>query len=98
MRGLVLPISPRRPNIISVICAFILLIFAASASATNAQKMTVLTALAPQSQGEPESSTTQKPQKKKGLAPLRNEEEPDGSRVTITYNEPLSDYSAYREG
>jgi hypothetical protein len=42
--------------------------------------------------------TNQKPQKKKGLAPLRNEEAPEGSRVTITYNEPLSDYSAYRKG
>ncbi|HEX8919848.1 MAG TPA: hypothetical protein VF766_00125, partial [Pyrinomonadaceae bacterium] len=43
----------------------------------------------------PSPSTSQK---KKGLAPLRKDEAPDGSRVTITYNEPLSDYSAYRSG
>lgn len=102
MRGLVLPISPGRPDIIFATYAFILLIFAACATATNAQKMTMIVtvtpALSPQAQSEPESSTTQKPQKKKGLTPLRNEDEPDGSRVTITYNEPLSDYSAYREG
>lgn len=47
-----------------------------------------------------DSSNTERPQpKKKGLAPVRQEDGPDGSsRVTITYNTPLSDYSAYRQG
>jgi hypothetical protein len=44
------------------------------------------------------SNTREQPQKKRGLAPLRNEEAPEGSRVTIIYNLPLSDYSAYRQG
>ncbi|HEX8775338.1 MAG TPA: HEAT repeat domain-containing protein [Pyrinomonadaceae bacterium] len=97
MRGLVFPISPGRPHIISA--AFILIIFAACATDASARKTTpLLPALAPQAQGGTDSSTTQKPQKKKGLTPVRHEEAADGSRVTITYNEPLSDYSAYREG
>lgn len=46
-----------------------------------------------------DSSNTQRPQpQKKGLAPVRQEDGPDGSRVTVTYNAPLSDYSAYRQG
>ncbi|HEY6190365.1 MAG TPA: hypothetical protein VIW80_22125 [Pyrinomonadaceae bacterium] len=95
MRRLVLPISPGLPGIISA--TFIILIFAACA--IGAQQTTMLPALGLRAQSGPESSSGQKPQKKKkGLAPVRNEEAPEGSRVTITYNEPLSDYSAYRQG
>ncbi|MBA3805070.1 MAG: hypothetical protein H0X14_05080, partial [Acidobacteria bacterium] len=47
----------------------------------------------------PQSAPSPSPaQKKRGLSQLRSDEAREGSRVTITYNEPLSDYSAYRSG
>src|SRR5215210_3074656 len=98
MRGLVLPIPPQRPRIISVLYALFILIFAAWPLETGAQKLFTTPLGLQEGQASANTSATPKPQKKKGLAPLRNEEAPEGSRVTITYNEPLSDYSAYRQG
>jgi hypothetical protein len=93
MRGSVLPISSSSRRRVVSASVSVLLIFMACVQAR------VLTAATVRAQSGRDSSNKEKPQpKKKGLAPLRQEEAPDGSRVTITYNTPLSDYSAYRRG
>jgi hypothetical protein len=88
MRGLVLPISSSiLTRVVSAsVCLLCILIACVSSAGVRAQ-------------GGLDSSNRESLQpKKKGLAPVRQEEAPDGSRVTVTYNAPLSDYSAYRRG
>jgi hypothetical protein len=97
MRDLVLPISPGRANIIYALSVFTLFVSPWCAQEARAHRI-ILPALRLQTQSAPAASDTEKPRKKKGLVPLRQEESPEGSRVTITYNAPLSDYSAYRRG
>ncbi len=97
MRSLVLRIlSHRRQNAIAIFYTLILLFFLSYAHAF-AQKISYAE-LGLQTQ-RPQSAPSPSPaQRKRGLSQLRSDEAPEGSRVTITYNEPLSDYSAYRSG
>lgn len=98
MRGLVLPISsPSRPKIIYALALFILFISVACAPEACAQQL-IPKAVVVQPQSATASSSKEKQRQKQGLVPVRQEEAPEGSRVTITYNSPLSDYSAYRRG
>lgn len=87
-------LSRRHQNVIAIFYALILL-FSLSCAHANAQKIN-FAALGLQTQS-PQSAPSPT-QKKRGLSQLHNDEAPEGSRVTITYNEPLSDYSAYRKG
>ncbi|HEX8144532.1 MAG TPA: hypothetical protein VF553_18335 [Pyrinomonadaceae bacterium] len=91
-----LPISPGRAHILSVL---VILIFPACLREASAQRLLTTHFSLQQTESTAGSTAMPKPQQqKKGLAPVRHEEAPEGSRVTITYNEPLSDYSAYRQG
>jgi hypothetical protein len=100
MRSPVLRIfSPDHENVIAAFYALLLFLFLASAQA-QAQALS-FPALKIQTQQQPTRPRAARPapaQKKRGLSPLQNDEAAAGSRVTITYNEPLSDYSAYRRG
>lgn len=96
MRSLVRRILSRYDHrVIAIFYTLILLSSLSYASETNAQKAG-LAALLLQTQTSP--GTPAPAPKKKSLTQLRNDEAPEGSRVTITYNEPLSDYSAYWRG
>lgn len=89
-------LSHRRQNAIAIFYTLILLFFLSYAHAF-AQKISYAE-LGLQTQ-RPQSAPSPSPaQRKRGLSQLRSDEAPEGSRVTITYNEPLSDYSAYRSG
>src|SRR5215213_4629195 len=97
MRGLVLPISPSgHTPFVSRPYVFVLFILMLGVQERALARQVVSTALMVQTQSAPDTSNREK--KKKGIAPLRQEEAPEGSRVTITYNTALSDYSAYRQG
>ena len=97
MRSLVLRIlSRRRQNVIAIFYALILL-FSLSCALAFAQTIS-FAALGLQSQSPRSAPSPSPAPKKRGLSQLRSDEAAEGSRVTITYNEPLSDYSAYRSG
>lgn len=100
MRGSVLRIfPPYHKQVIAAFYALLLFLFIASADA-QAQAFS-FPVLKIQTQQQPVRQRAARParaQKKRGLSPLQNNEAEEGSRVTITYNEPLSDYSAYRRG
>ncbi|MDT4955692.1 MAG: hypothetical protein QOJ02_3830 [Acidobacteriota bacterium] len=52
----------------------------------------------PSTQGNANQQTTAQQQEKKILVSIKNIESPANTSVTITANEPLNDYSAYRSG
>lgn len=98
MRSLVLRIlSRRRQSVTAIFYVLTLLFFTSSTQVSNAWQIS-FGALRLQTQNPAPAPAPSTTQKKKGLAPLRKDEAPEGSRVTIIYNEPLSDYSAYRRG
>jgi hypothetical protein len=100
MRSSVLRIfSPDHTNVIAAFYALLLLLFLASAQVqAQASSFPALKIQTQQQPARPRAARPAPAQKKKGLSPLKNNEAAEGSRVTITYNEPLSDYSAYRRG
>jgi hypothetical protein len=93
-------LSPAHENVIAAFYAPLIFFFLAGAH-VQAQALS-FPALKIQTQQQPSPRTRAarpaKTQKRRGLSPLQNKEAAEGSRVTITYNEPLSDYSAYRHG
>jgi hypothetical protein len=95
-------ILPQNKRWLASVSAFLLvmLVFFAGVDA-SAQKKKPSTAKTPQQQGATANANTQtaqqKPQKK-NITPLRSGDTSEGSRITITSDAPLNDYSAYRSG
>jgi hypothetical protein len=79
----------------------LLLVFLAGVDAGAQKKKRPATGPKPQQQSAGTNSNTQtaqaKPQKK-NITPLKSGETSEGSRITITSDAPLNDYSAYRSG
>jgi HEAT repeat protein len=92
------PQSQRLLAIVSAL-AFVLLLFFADASAQRRRRPSTAPQPQPQSAGANSNTQTaqQKPQKK-NITPLRSGDTAEGSRITITSDAPLNDYSAYRSG
>lgn len=102
MRGAVRRIfSPGHENINAAFYALFLLFLLVFARQEAEAQEPVFSALKIQAERQPprpRAARPTAPRKKQGLSPIQNNEAAEGSRVTITYNEPLSDYSAYRSG
>ena len=84
------------------VSAFVLLLLISFAGVdTSAQKKRPAAKPKTQQQGAGTNANTQtaqqKPQKK-NITPLKSGDTSDGSRITITSDAPLNDYSAYRSG
>jgi hypothetical protein len=65
---------------------------------TGAQKKKPRPAPGQPQQQTPAGKTTQAAAQKKNITPLRSSDTAEGSRITITSDVPLNDYSAYRNG
>src|ERR671916_53664 len=93
-----IPQSNKLISAVFVIVLFMLALF--TGDDISAQRRRRPVQKAPQQQGAANANTAQaqtKPQKK-NITPLRGGDTPDGSRLTITSDVPLNDYSAYRSG
>ncbi|MBA2732110.1 MAG: HEAT repeat domain-containing protein, partial [Acidobacteria bacterium] len=94
------PLSKKRWLAPATAFALLLLVFFASID-TSAQRRRRPTTGSTQQQGAGANANTQtaqaKPQKK-NITPIRSGDTSDGSRITITSDAPLNDYSAYRSG
>jgi hypothetical protein len=82
------------------VLALLMLVFFAGVSSTSAQRRRQ-----PQPKGTPQqqgtNTSTQTAQQKpprKNITPLKSGDTSEGSRITITSDAPLNDYSAYRSG
>lgn len=89
---------PDHAYVTAAFYTLLLFLFLASAPDTQARPVSFPALKIQAQQPRPRAKASADAQKKRGLSPLQNDEAPEGSRVTITYNEPLSDYSAYRRG
>jgi hypothetical protein len=99
MRSLVLRIfSRRRQSVTAIFYVLTLLFFTPGTPEVTGARTVSFEALRLEPQNPAPSTAPSTSQKKKSLAPIRKDEAPEGSRLTITYNEPLSDYAAYRRG
>jgi HEAT repeat protein len=96
----VVPLSKKRWLAPATAFALLLLVFFAGVD-TSAQRRKRPATGSKQQQGAGANANTQtaqaKPQKK-NITPLRSGDTSDGSRITITSDAPLNDYSAYRSG
>lgn len=93
---------PQSKRWLAPVAAFVLLLLVSFVGVdTSAQKKRPAKSRTPQQQGAGANANTQtaqaKPQKK-NITPLRSGDTSDGSRITITSDAPLNDYSAYRSG
>ena len=96
---------PRSKRWLAPVSVFVLLLLVsfmgADVGAQKAKKRPATTRTPQQQQSAGANSNTQtaqaKPQKK-NITPLKSGETSDGSRITITSDAPLNDYSAYRSG
>ncbi len=93
---------PRSKKWLAPVSAFVLLLFVFFVGVdSSAQKKRPATRPKTQQQGAGANANTQtaqtKPQKK-NITPLKSGDTSDGSRITITSDAPLNDYSAYRSG
>ncbi len=94
---------PRSKKWIAPVSAFalLLLVFFVGVD-TSAQKKRPATKPKTQQQGaagaNANTQTAQQKPQKKNITPLKSGDTSDGSRITITSDAPLNDYSAYRSG
>ncbi|MDT4895798.1 MAG: hypothetical protein QOH25_875 [Acidobacteriota bacterium] len=93
---------PRNHRWLAPVSALVLLLLVFFASVdSSAQRRKKPTTRTPQQQGAGANSNTQAAQAKppkKSITPLRSGDTAEGSRITITSDAPLNDYSAYRSG
>jgi HEAT repeats len=93
------PLSKNRkwPTPVAVFALLTLVFFAVTPASAQRRRQPTRT---PQQQGAANANTQTaqaKPQKK-NITPLRSGDTSEGSRITITSDAPLNDYSAYRSG
>jgi hypothetical protein len=95
-------LSPQNKRWLAPVSAFVLLVLVFFAGVdAHAQKKKPAPKKTPQQQGAGTNANTQTAQTKpqqKNITPLRSGDTSDGSRITITSDAPLNDYSAYRSG
>ncbi len=93
-----MPLLPLRAKKFSAFAfAVLVLAFLACAGDASAQRRR-RPATPPQSSANANTQATQAATRKKNITPLKSGDTADGSRITITSDEPLNDYSAYRSG
>jgi hypothetical protein len=83
------------------LCALTLLLVLLASGGAEAQrrrKPARTTPPPPQQGANANTQTAQQKPQKKNITPLRSGDTTDGSRITITSDAPLNDYSAYRSG
>ncbi len=94
---------PRSKKWLAPVSAFVLLLLVSFVGVdTSAQKKRPAKSRAAQQQGaagaNANTQTAQAKPQKKNITPLKSGDTSDGSRITITSDAPLNDYSAYRSG
>src|SRR5688572_24499643 len=85
---------------ISAFGLLLLVVFASVGASAQRRTRPAATGTQPAQQGktEPNTQTVQQKAQKKNITPIRSGETSEGSRITITSDAPLNDYSAYRSG
>jgi HEAT repeats len=94
---------PRSKKWLAPVSAFVLLLLVCFVGVdTSAQKKRPAAKPKTQQQGaagaNANTQTAQQKPQKKNITPLKSGDTSDGSRITITSDAPLNDYSAYRSG
>ncbi len=89
----------RAKNLYAFALAVLVLVFLAGAGDASAQRRRrPATSKQQQSSANANTQAPQAAQRRKNITPLKSGDTAEGSRITITSDEPLNDYSAYRAG
>ncbi|HYG82872.1 MAG TPA: hypothetical protein VD861_20920, partial [Pyrinomonadaceae bacterium] len=78
--------------------AVLVLVLLSCAGDASAQRRRRPATTQPQTSANANTQAAQQKPQKKNITPLRTGETAEGSRITITSDAPLNDYSAYRSG